>query len=79
MRDKTQEISLEVSFFNACRSDMTPSSLDFGTRMANSVHELIPWVPETFLARFPVSERVFRPVARVFFWGGGVGEVRSNE
>lgn len=40
MRDKTQEISLEVSFFSACRSEMTPMSWDFGTRMANSVHEL---------------------------------------
>ena len=40
MRDKTQEISLKVSFFSACRSEMTPSSWDFGTRMANSVHEL---------------------------------------
>ena len=40
MRDKTQEISLEVSFFSACRSEMTPMSWHFGTRMANSVHEL---------------------------------------
>ena len=40
MRDKTQEISLEVSFFSARRSEMTPVSWDFGTRMANSVHEL---------------------------------------
>lgn len=40
VHDKTQEISLEVSFFSACRGEMTPSSWVWGQEPG----QLGPWV-----------------------------------